>query len=73
MEDGRGSWAASVAQTVMTAPLLFNNQRWEAEARKEVSPRKIQVFGTIKAQLAEMTGFEVERGGGRKRGGLCGE
>lgn len=68
MEDGRGSWAASVAQTVMTAPLLFNNQRWEAGARKEVSPRKIQVFGTIKAQLAEMTGFEVERGG-RRRGG----
>lgn len=54
----------------MTAPLLFNNQRWEAGARKEVSPRKIQVFGTIKAQLAEMTGFEVERGGGRRGGPL---
>jgi len=53
----------------MTAPLLFNNQRWEAGARKEVSPLKIQVFGTIKAQLAEMTGFEVERGG-RRRGGF---
>lgn len=63
MEDGRGGWAASVAQTVMTAPLLFNNQRWEAGAREEVSPWKIQVFGTIKVQLAEMTGLEVERGG----------
>lgn len=47
----------------MTAPLLFNNQRWEAGAHEEVSPWKIQVFGTIKVQLAEMTGFEVERGG----------
>lgn len=54
----------------MTAPLLFNNQRWEAGARKEVSPRKIQVFGTIKAQLAEMTGFEVERGRQEKRGAV---
>lgn len=47
----------------MTAPLLFNNQRWEAGAHEEVSPWKIQVFATIKVQLAEMTGFEVERGG----------
>lgn len=70
MEDGRGSWAASVAQTVMTAPLLFNNQRWEAGAHEEVSPRKIQVFGAIKALLAEMTGFEVERVGWRGGGPL---
>lgn len=27
------------------------------------------MFGTIKAQLAEMTGFEVERGGRRGGGG----
>lgn len=27
------------------------------------------MFGTIKAQLAEMTGFEVERGGRREGGG----
>lgn len=69
---GGEAWAASLTQTVMTAPLLFNNQRWEAGAHKEVSPWKIQVFGTIKALLAEMTGFEVERGGWRRGGGAGG-
>lgn len=54
----------------MTAPPLFNNQRWGAGACEEVSLRKIQVFGTIKAQLAEMTGLKLKGEAGGEEGGM---